>query len=253
MILRRITQHVRDQNWTAIAIDFVIVVAGVFIGIQVSNWNADRVERAREATYLAQLRSEIASNAEAIAYQAVYVERVVEGGRAALTFLEADADCAADCETVLVDLFHASQVWGAGYTRAKYEEMVRLGLPTDEATAGAVQDFYQFIDGWDTVNEVPPAYRERVRGHLSPEAAVVLWNGCYGDVEGHLESLPSDCVDGLRALDVQAMLRSVRADPELAPQLRFWIGQNVFALAFYPDMGARADAAIAAIDRALGT
>jgi hypothetical protein len=33
MILRRITQHVREQNWTAIAIDFVIVVTGVFIGI----------------------------------------------------------------------------------------------------------------------------------------------------------------------------------------------------------------------------
>ena len=253
MILRRITEHVRDQNWTAIAIDFVIVVAGVFIGIQVSNWNAARVEQAREATYLAQLREEIAGNAEAIAYQTMYVERVVEGGRAALAFLEGDADCTADCETVLVDLFHASQVWGAGYARAKYEEMVRLGLPSEEVTAGAVQEFYQFIDGWDTVNEAPPAYRERVRGHLSPEASVVLWDGCYGDLEGQLESLPSDCVDGLRALDVRAMLRSVRADPELAPQLRFWIGQNVFALAFYPDMRARADSALAAIDLALGT
>ncbi|WP_412069191.1 hypothetical protein [Rubrivirga sp. IMCC43871] len=253
MIYRRVLQHVRDQNWTAIAIDFVIVVAGVFIGIQVSNWNAARVEQAREATYLAQLREEIAGNADVIAYQTVYVERVVEGGRAALAFIEGDADCTAECETVLVDLFHASQVWGAGYTRAKYEEMVRLGLPTDEATAAAVQEFYGFIDGWDTVNATPPAYRERVRGHLSPEAAVVLWDGCYGDVEGQLEALLSDCVDGLRALDVEPMLRSVRADPELAPQLRFWIGQNVFALAFYPDMGARADAAIAAIDRAFGT
>ncbi|WP_412067269.1 hypothetical protein [Rubrivirga sp. IMCC43871] len=52
MILRRITAHVQEQNWTAIAIDFVIVVVGVFIGIQVSNWNAERVERAREVSYL---------------------------------------------------------------------------------------------------------------------------------------------------------------------------------------------------------
>ena len=35
MLLRRVIEHVRDQNWTAIAIDFVIVVAGVFVGIQV--------------------------------------------------------------------------------------------------------------------------------------------------------------------------------------------------------------------------
>ena len=42
MILRRITEHVKAQNWFAVAIDFVIVVMGVLIGIQVSNWNADQ-------------------------------------------------------------------------------------------------------------------------------------------------------------------------------------------------------------------
>ena len=39
MILRRVAEHVKAQNWFAVAIDFVIVVVGVFIGIQVSNWN----------------------------------------------------------------------------------------------------------------------------------------------------------------------------------------------------------------------
>ena len=42
MLLRRITQHVKDQNWFAVLIDFAIVVFGVFIGIQVANWNAAR-------------------------------------------------------------------------------------------------------------------------------------------------------------------------------------------------------------------
>ena len=36
MLLRRVTEHVRDQNWTAVGVDFVIVVIGVFVGIQVS-------------------------------------------------------------------------------------------------------------------------------------------------------------------------------------------------------------------------
>ena len=42
MLLRRITQHVQNQNWFAVFIDFLIVVVGVFIGIQVANWNAER-------------------------------------------------------------------------------------------------------------------------------------------------------------------------------------------------------------------
>ena len=52
MLLRRISQHVHDQNWFAVFIDFLIVVVGVFIGIQVANWNEDRAERALEQEYL---------------------------------------------------------------------------------------------------------------------------------------------------------------------------------------------------------
>jgi len=48
MILRRVIEHVRKQEWTAIWIDFAIVVLGVFVGIQVANWNAGLIER-REA------------------------------------------------------------------------------------------------------------------------------------------------------------------------------------------------------------
>lgn len=47
MLLRRITKHVKEQNWFAVGVDFVIVVIGVFIGIQVANWNDARQEAAR--------------------------------------------------------------------------------------------------------------------------------------------------------------------------------------------------------------
>jgi len=55
MILRSITRHVRDQNWFAVGIDFLIVIVGVFIGIQVANWNDERVEHGLERSYMANL------------------------------------------------------------------------------------------------------------------------------------------------------------------------------------------------------
>jgi 6-phosphofructokinase len=65
MLLRRVIEHVKTQNWTAVALDFVIVVVGVFIGIQVSNWNerlAERDTEARLLTYLAEdLRADMAA------------------------------------------------------------------------------------------------------------------------------------------------------------------------------------------------
>jgi len=59
MILRRITEHVKAQNWFAVGIDFLIVVVGVFIGIQVANWNDARKERAAEQRYLVELARDL--------------------------------------------------------------------------------------------------------------------------------------------------------------------------------------------------
>ena len=47
MILRRIKAHVEKENWFAVGIDFAIVVIGVFIGLQVANWNEARADRLR--------------------------------------------------------------------------------------------------------------------------------------------------------------------------------------------------------------
>ncbi len=59
MILRRVIEHVRNQQWTAIAFDFLITVVGVFVGIQVSNWNSARVERQLEGEYIERLEADL--------------------------------------------------------------------------------------------------------------------------------------------------------------------------------------------------
>jgi len=51
MVVRRFRDHVAEHNWFAVAVDFLIVVAGVFVGIQASNWNQERVNRARGRAY----------------------------------------------------------------------------------------------------------------------------------------------------------------------------------------------------------
>ena len=58
MLLRRVISHVRKQEWTAIGIDFLIVVLGVVVATQVSNWNEARKDREREQVYIERLRSD---------------------------------------------------------------------------------------------------------------------------------------------------------------------------------------------------
>ncbi|WP_375206292.1 hypothetical protein [Hyphococcus sp.] len=72
MLLRRVIDHVKAQNWTAVALDFIIVVVGVFIGIQVSNWNAARGERSAERRALELLLAEAENN---VAYSELTIYR----------------------------------------------------------------------------------------------------------------------------------------------------------------------------------
>lgn len=49
MILRRIIKNVAARDWSTVMIEFVIVVAGIFVGLEVSNWNEERKAQDRRA------------------------------------------------------------------------------------------------------------------------------------------------------------------------------------------------------------
>ncbi|GAB5413398.1 MAG: hypothetical protein Cons2KO_10010 [Congregibacter sp.] len=58
LLLRRVTEHVRNQNWFAVGLDFCIVVIGVYIGIQVANWNSSRLTQQEETLIVSRLLAE---------------------------------------------------------------------------------------------------------------------------------------------------------------------------------------------------
>jgi len=59
MLLRSLTKHVKDQNWFAVFLDFFIVVVGILIAFQITNWNEARSLRADERDFLQRLHSDI--------------------------------------------------------------------------------------------------------------------------------------------------------------------------------------------------
>ncbi len=66
MLLRRITKHVENENWFAVALDFVIVVSGVFIGLQLGNWNEARQTHAAFEEASDRLVAESLANLETV-------------------------------------------------------------------------------------------------------------------------------------------------------------------------------------------
>ncbi|QDP19266.1 hypothetical protein [Sphingomonas xanthus] len=50
--LARIAQRIRAHDWFAAAIEVAIVVLGIFLGLQVTQWNEERQDRAREISLM---------------------------------------------------------------------------------------------------------------------------------------------------------------------------------------------------------
>ena len=59
MILRRLTDALRKQDWFTVVIETLIVVLGVFLGLQVNNWNEARAAESRRAEIIRALATDL--------------------------------------------------------------------------------------------------------------------------------------------------------------------------------------------------
>jgi hypothetical protein len=66
MIIRHFVTALRKQDWSTVAIEFLIVVVGIFVGLQVDNWNQARLDRIREASLLPRIREDVTSTNEVL-------------------------------------------------------------------------------------------------------------------------------------------------------------------------------------------
>ena len=62
MLLRRFSSHVRAENWFAVFLDLIVVVVGLFIGLQIDTWWEGRKEARFEGTYLLEIREDFELN-----------------------------------------------------------------------------------------------------------------------------------------------------------------------------------------------
>lgn len=125
MILRRITDAFRKQDWFTVAVETLIVVLGVFLGLQVNNWNAARQDRARAAVYSERLKAELHAELEYAGALLEYNSVTSSAGEA--TYLGLSGQAAMDDETILINAYRASQYNWYERRRATFDEIVASG------------------------------------------------------------------------------------------------------------------------------
>ena len=92
MIFRRFLQRFKQHQWGAVATELAIVIIGVFIGIQVANWNEARADRAAYEAAIARLGAEIDTNLASLDGFDLDIENSLATGSRALTVLQSCVD-----------------------------------------------------------------------------------------------------------------------------------------------------------------
>lgn len=145
--LLRVAEHLRAQHWTAIGIDFLIVVLGVFVGIQVANWNDERRTQQREAEFIARLHVDFERIDARLSEDGERWERNLESSKRLLSDLadwRTQGTWPRDKAAMIVDLNNITSTRSAAPRAATYVEMqsaAQLGILRDTRLRDALRDY----------------------------------------------------------------------------------------------------------------
>jgi hypothetical protein len=109
MLLRRIREHATSHNWFAVSVDLLIVVLGVFLGMQVNNWNEARIAHDRGRIYRDRIVADLRFNQLDMDRRTAYYTQVRRFGEETLSVLDGSASEVSG-EQFLIDAYQATQI-----------------------------------------------------------------------------------------------------------------------------------------------
>lgn len=182
MIIRKIADAMTTQNWFTVVLEVLIVVIGIFIGLQVDDWNEKRKDRNREIEYLQRIETELGQDIAEFEAGVVLAARRREYARLIMAALT-------DPELVRREpnRFHRALV-RAGFTYSPtisdhtFEEIKsagELGIIENVGLRVSITEYYQQVkqyEQWNYLRELSQTeYFKRVAGITTPDSFQASW------------------------------------------------------------------------------
>ena len=233
MILRRLTEACRKQDWFTVLIETLIVVLGVFLGLQVNNWNEARSDRERAQQYLSRIEAELQTDIKALDRNADQWQAVADYGNTAIRYAETGELNGASEWEVLLAFLHASQSFPLTFVNTTYSELRSAGelsLLGDPGLQAALADYYVLVAarrGGDRPYGLLPKYRENIRGRMRSDIMGYYWSACYEQSIGI--EIMKDCPPPEEIEDIGDVIDALSADQEIVDSLRYWVGEQRMA------------------------
>ena len=228
MILRGLSQSLKQQNWTAIWIEFILLVTGVFLGIQVSNWNQERELAQKAAVFTDRLREDL--RVEVWRYEALNLYYLDVTANVQKTVDALESRTPLSNEDLLVAAYRATQYSEFIQYRSTYDELTSTGniaLIRDLKLRKMATEIYGTELYRNVKNEgINSPYRVafRMRMPIAVQGAVSEHCGDrLSDVNNYksiVKPLDYPCRTGLPPAVIDEAAASLRADATLVPLLR---------------------------------
>lgn len=223
MVVRRIIESLRSRNLSFLAVELFVVVVGVYIGIQVSNWNDARLDRIRADAYLERILADLDADIANYRDRLEFWEIVAAYGVIGLDYANSGNIEGHTKWDLLLAFFQASQLAEFYTTQSTYEELKsggELGLITDLKLRELLARYYTNAD--NPVLSERPAYREHVRGLIPLDVQNYIWEECYwSDGGGHQKLL--DCEPPIDLDEAARLVEVISGNKQLMTELRYWM------------------------------
>ncbi len=231
MIRRRIVEQLREQQWIAVGIELVIVMLGVFIGLQAANWNQERASARQGAIFAERLKADLRHEDWVCQYLIAYNRQVLKNAGETVSALEGNTTLSD--EALLVSAYRATQYKQPVRRRSTYDELIStgtIGLISDEKLRDTAMRLYNLTTMDNMAREGRESrYREAFRMALPNDVQRALAKNCGdryvepGDYDAVASVLDYPCRTGLSGEAISEVARVLRSMPSLVPLLRLRI------------------------------
>lgn len=182
MILKKLAAAIASQNWFTVLLEILIVVVGLFIGLQVDGWNETRKDRVREIEYLQRIDEELADDISGFESGITLENQRINDAQLILAAL-ADPDVAAHEPTAFIRaLVRAGFTYSPVVSDHTFEEIKsagELGIIRDVALRKSITEYYQWVrqnSQWGYLREMNQTeYIKRQTGILTPDQFQTFW------------------------------------------------------------------------------
>ena len=257
MLLRRITEHVRDQNWFAVALDFVIVVFGVFIGIQVANWNEAQADKQLGRYYLSRLVVDLTAELNMSTSTVAYYRQVLDSVERTETLLLQENP---DEKAIIAAAYRATEVSGIAMATATWDQIVssgHVGLLRDSSLENSLANYYkvQRVTLDSNAQLLNSPYRQVVRSLIPLSVQLAIREGCsdaldsFNLVQGFVDNCAIDADEEVLARTANI----IRASQAVRESLRIHYSSVITVLAALEGNAVQTTDLLSSIRSKLGT